>query len=154
MSETEAPHTVRLNLLSSSSVSNQWPDVSHGAMPDGQHSPVTPCARRSPMDRCVASCQLLRQPTYAFIPLRHLRGGVLPPRPAQELRVRTLAAFPRLRLHQRGGHHRLGQINDHTRGQEQSQTLSIKEKKVKRKKKRQKNHKEDQSGGHCQEKVG
>lgn len=141
-----------LNLLSSSAVSNQRPNVSHGAVPDGQHPPLTPCARHSPVARCLASQQLLHQPTYAFIPLRHLRGRVLAPRPTQELRVRTLAAFPRLRLHQRGGHHRLGQMSDHARGCKDSQTLSItKEKKLK---KRKKNQKEDPSGGPRLDKVG
>lgn len=102
--------TITSLLFFPSTVPTQRSDVPNGALLDGKHSSLAPCTCRPPVARCVTSEQLLHQPTYAFIPLCHLRGHVLSAGPTQELRVWTLTAFPWLCLHQRRGHHRLGEI--------------------------------------------
>lgn len=99
-------------LLSSAclAVPSQQPYDAHGALPDGQHVKAAPLAHGTALARPPARQRLLYHPAHALVPLQRQRRRLRTARPAPHHRVRARATLLRLRLHQRGGHHRLGQV--------------------------------------------
>ena len=110
-----------------SPVPSQQSHVSDGVLSDEQLSPAAPGARRPPLAGGLPGQQLLQQPSYALCALRLTRRHLHPAGPTEELRVRTLPAFPWICLHQRRGHHRVGQVaNQHTGDTPDSQSYTDK----------------------------